>query len=290
MNCPLPSTVSATRVAISMLAGAGESPNDGCFRPLEVVVRRGSIFHPLPPTPCFLFAWPAFQAIEVIYKAIAQALPTAVPASSGGDIVGVVWWGVRRSTGEPWAEGGPNPIGHGAWAGGDGASSLIHIGQACSRISPVEVLENRYPWLLRQVELAPDSSGAGRYRGGLGLNMDFEMLDESWFTSVVERTKNRPWGLDGGTEARPNSVSVTLPDGRKQEFFGKVTRFLLPPGGVLELRTAGGGGYGPPHEREKEAIERDLRAGYITAEYAARHYGDRDAVNGRGRLNGKEKR
>jgi N-methylhydantoinase B len=271
MNCPLPSTVSATRVAISMLAGTGESPNEGCFRPLEVVVRPGSMFHPLPPSPCFLFAWPAFQAIEVIYKAIARAMPTAVPASSGGDIVGVVWWGIRRSTGEPWAEGGPNPIGHGAWAGGDGASSLIHIGQACSRISPVEVLENRYPWLLRQAELAPDSCGAGKYRGGLGLNMDFEMLDDSWLTSVVERTKNQPWGLEGGTEARANSVAAVMSDGTRKEF-GKITRFLLPRGAVLELRTAGGGGYGPPHEREKEAIEQDLRGGYITSEFARRHY------------------
>jgi N-methylhydantoinase B len=271
-NCPLPSTVSASRVAISMLAGAGESPNEGCFRPLEVVVRPGSMFHPLPPAPCFLYAWPAFQAIEVIYKAISKAMPSAVPASSGGDIVGIVWWGVDSRTGEPWAEGGPNPIGHGAWAGGDGASSLIHIGQACSRISPVEVLEARYPWLLRQYELAQDSCGPGRHRGGLGLDMDLEMLDDTWLTSVLERTKGRPWGLAGGGEARPNSVSVVLPDGSEQSF-GKITRFLLPRGGVLRLRTAGGGGYGPPEERERAAIERDVREGYISPAFALRHYG-----------------
>jgi N-methylhydantoinase B len=271
MNCPLPSTVSASRVAISMLAGAGESPNEGSFRPLEVVVRPGTIFNPLPPAPCFLYAWPAFQAIEVIYKAIAKAMPSAVPACSGGDIVGIVWWGVSQKTGEPWAEGGPNPIGHGAWAGGDGASSMIHIGQACSRISPVEVLENRYPWLMRRVELAPDSCGAGKHRGGLGLDMDFEMLDECWLTSVLDRTKNAPWGLEGGTEARPNSVSLTLPDGSRKDF-AKITRLQLPPGSVLELRTAGGGGYGAPDERDLEAIERDLLEGYITSDHAQRYY------------------
>jgi N-methylhydantoinase B len=271
-NSPLPGTVSATRVAISMLAGAGESPNEGSFRPLEVVARRGSMFYPVPPTPCFLYAWPAFQAIEVIYKAIAEALPSAVPASSGGDIAAVVWWGDRSNTGDPWAEGGPNPIGHGAHARGDGASSLMHIGQACSRNSPVEVLEVRYPWLMRCTELAPDSCGPGRYRGGLGLDMDFEVLDDTSITSVVERTKNAPWGLAGGGEARPNSVSVTMPDGT-QKRFGKITRFLIPRGGVLALRTAGGGGYGPPAERDAAAIASDLREGYITPDFARRHYG-----------------
>jgi N-methylhydantoinase B len=271
-NSPLPGTVSATRVAISMLAGAGQSPNEGSFRPLEVVARPGSMFYPLPPAPCFLYAWPAFQAIEVIYRAIAEALPSAVPAASGGDIAAVVWWGERSNTGDPWAEGGPNPIGHGAHAGGDGASSLMHIGQACSRNSPVEVLEARYPWLLRQTELAPDSCGPGKHRGGLGLDMDFEVLDDTWITSVVERTKNPPWGLSGGGEARPNAVSVTLPDGTRKSF-GKITRLLIPKGGVLALRTAGGGGYGPPSERDREAIDRDLREGYITPDFAKRHYG-----------------
>jgi N-methylhydantoinase B len=66
---------------------------------------------------------------------------------------------------------------------------------------------------------------------------------------------------------------VTLPDGTGKSF-GKITRFLLPKGGVLALRTAGGGGYGPPAERDREAILSDLREGYITPEFARRHYGD----------------
>ena len=66
---------------------------------------------------------------------------------------------------------------------------------------------------------------------------------------------------------------MTLPDGSTKSF-GKITRFLLPRGGVLQLRTGGGGGYGLPSERQKEAIESDLREGYITQEFAKRHYGD----------------
>ncbi len=98
VNCPVPSTVSASRIAISMLAGNGESPNEGHFRPIEVVTRPGSMFHPLPPSPCFLYGWPAMQAIEAIYEAVAKAMPEAVPACSGGDICSLVWWGVREAT------------------------------------------------------------------------------------------------------------------------------------------------------------------------------------------------
>src|SRR6202011_1911954 len=61
VNCPLPSTVSSRRIAITMLAGGGEAPNEGHFRALEVVARPGSMFHPLPPSPCFLYGWPAIQ-------------------------------------------------------------------------------------------------------------------------------------------------------------------------------------------------------------------------------------
>ncbi len=168
VNCPLPSTVSASRVAISMLAGAGEPPNEGHFRPLEVVTRPGSLFHALPPAPCYLYGWASDQAMEVIYGAIAQAMPEAVPACSGGDICALVWWGRRAGNGEPWTDGSPYPTGQGGHAGGDGANSLIHISESATRFPPAEVWESKNPSLLERVELAPDSCGPGRNRGGLG--------------------------------------------------------------------------------------------------------------------------
>ena len=112
VNCPQPSTVSASRIAISMLAGGNESPCEGHFRPVEVVTRPGSMFHPVTPSPCFLYGWPAMQAIEAIYKAIGEAMPGKVPASSGGDLCALVWWGTREATGEPWADGSPHPSRH----------------------------------------------------------------------------------------------------------------------------------------------------------------------------------
>ena len=271
INCPIASTVSASRIAITMLAGGGESPNEGHFRPIEIVTRPGSMFNPSPPSPCFLYGWPGGQSMEVIYDAISRVLPDVVPACSGGDICSLVWWGTREATGEPWADGSPHPVGQGASVRGDGASSLMEHGEAATRFSPTEVWESKNPWLLEKVELAPDSCGPGRHRGGLGVDMFFHMLEDSYVTSATERTKTRPWGIAGGGEARPNNVVLRLGDGTRTSF-GKATRLLVPKGATLELYTGGGGGYRAASEREPEAVRADLADGYISQEHARLHY------------------
>jgi N-methylhydantoinase B len=271
INTPVPSTVSGSRVAIALLAGNGEWPNEGHFRPLEVVTRPGTMFHPLPPAPCFLYAWPTFQAIETIYDAVSKAMPEAVPACSGGDIAGLVWWGVREATGEPWADGAPHPVGQGASLRGDGANSLIHHGEASTRFSPTEVWESKNPWLLDKVELRQDSCGPGRFRGGLGVDMHFTMREDSYVTAAIERTKNPPWGLEGGGVSVPNIAEIVLPDGSRKRF-GKATRLHCPTGSTLELHTGGGGGYGNPAERDPEAVREDIREGYVSEAHAREHY------------------
>ena len=120
INCPIASTVSPRRVMITMLAGGGEAPNEGHFRAIEVVARPGSMFHCLSPSPCFLYGWPAMQATEVILNAVADAMPEAVCACSGGDLCAVVWYGVREDTGQFWGDGSPHPVGQGASVHGDG--------------------------------------------------------------------------------------------------------------------------------------------------------------------------
>jgi N-methylhydantoinase B len=271
INCPLPSTVSGSRIAITMLAGGNEAPNEGHFRPIEIVARPGSMFYPSSPSPCFLYGWPTMQSIEVIYDAVSKALPQAVPACSGGDLCALVWWGVREGTGEPWADGSPHPVGQGAHVNGDGASSLLHVAESATRFSPTEVWESRNPWLLERVELLPDSCGPGRHRGGLGVEMFFHMLEDSYVTSAIERTKTKPWGLEGGLEGQPNSNALRLPDGTRKQF-GKATRLHVPKGATLELTCGGGGGYGPPSERDPAAVHEDVREGYVTEEHARRNY------------------
>lgn len=271
VNCPRPSTVSATRVALTMLAGGSEAPTEGHFRPIEVITRPGTMFEPVHPQPSFLYGWPSDQAIEVIYQALSQVLPRGVPACSGGDVCALVWWGTREATGEPWVDGAPHPIGQGGSVRQDGASSLMHHSESATRFAPAEVWEARNPWIVEKIELATDSGGAGEHRGGLGVDFWFRMREDTWVTTAVERTLTAPWGLAGGLEGRPNSVTIRFPDGSERRV-GKATRVLLPKGTLLELATGGGGGCGSPADRTSEALERDLAEGYITAEHARHFY------------------
>lgn len=271
VNCPIASTVSAARVIMTMLAGGGEAPNEGHFRPVEVISRPGSMFHALSPSPCFLYGWPAMQATEAVLNAVADAMPEAVCACSGGDLAAVMWYGVREESGAFWADGSPHPVGQGASIHGDGQSARLHHIEAATRFAPLEVWEQKNPWLMERCELATDSGGAGKHRGGLGPDMAFHMLEDTFAISTIERTKNAPWGLAGGLPGRANSGEVRLPDGTVKPV-AKATGLSLPKGSTFTIRCGGGGGYGSPSERDPEAVRSDLREGYVSEEAARRDY------------------
>lgn len=270
INCPLPSTVSKARVAFAMMAGNGQQPNEGFFRPLIIKTRKGSMFHPVSPAPCFLNGWPGLQVIEIIYKILSEKLPEAFPASSGGCLIGAVWWGKREKDGEPWADGAPHPIGQGGFFCGDGVTSMHH-NSAGTRMSPTEIWESRNPWLINKIELAKDSCGPGEFRGGLGLNLEFEMLEDTFITTVVERTKNPPWGIKQGLEGRANNVEVNKKNGEKFNM-PKKSGHKLSQGDKITFLTGGGGGYGNPKNRKIESIKNDLKQGYISKEYIRNYY------------------
>jgi len=271
INCPMPSTVSASRTAITMLAGGGEAPCEGHFRPIAVITRPGSMFHPESPSPCYLYGWPAFQSIEVIYEALADAVPQLVPAWSGGDLCGLTWWGRREATGEAWADSSPNPIGMGAHAGGDGAHALLHIAESATRFSPIEVWEERDPLVVERYQLAQDSGGAGRHQGGLGVDLAWTALEPIEITTQLERTESLPLGREGGMPGRPNRGFLRSPDGERRPV-AKATRMAIPVGWTIEVGSGGGGGFGDPAQRPREQIVEDLADGVVSEEYAARHY------------------
>ena len=269
INCPLPSTVSKARVAFSMMAGNGEQPNEGFFRPLVIKTKQGTMFDPVSPAPCFLNGWAGLQVIEIIYKILSEKIPNVFPASSGGCLAAAVWWGKRENNNEPWADGSPHPIGQGAFNGGDGITSMHH-NSAGTRISPTEIWESRNPWLVKKIELAKDSCGAGKYRGGLGLNLVFEMLEETYVTTVVERTNFPPWGVNNGKAARSNNVILNTKNGKLN--VPKKTGLKLNKGESIIFKTGGGGGYGDPIERSNKKILNDLKQEYISKEYVEKHY------------------
>jgi N-methylhydantoinase B len=251
VNCPFPSTVSGARVTLAMLAGsAHETPNEGHFRAMEVVTRVGSMFHPMEPQPCYLYAWPVISAMEGLFEAFAKATEGKIPSGSAADIVGVQYYGRRRSTGELFFGGSALPVGQGALPNADGATLFVP-GLAQSQTQSPELQEAKLPIL--------------------GWELHFLALEDLSVISEMERTKVPGWAQKGGLSGTPNRFEIDFADGHTESLI-KATDRHVPAGSRFRIYCGGGGGYGPPAERNPAAVNRDKLNGLITEAHAREYY------------------
>ncbi|HEV7844940.1 MAG TPA: hydantoinase B/oxoprolinase family protein [Thermoleophilaceae bacterium] len=271
INAPLATTVSCVRCAVMALARIEDGANEGYFRPIEIRTRPGTIFDAQHPAPMFMYAWPMITAIDHIHRALAPAIPDVIPAQTGCDVGAMLAWG-HKADGTYWGDGANHPGGHGAApAHGDGGSPLMHISCSGTRTCPTEVIEARTPLMVEKVELGIDSGGAGKYRGGTGLDTHYRAMLDLNVTLPWERVRPKPFGLYGGGDARPNNVVIEYPDGTSRSFL-KASAEFVPKGSLIRLETGGGGGIGDPAERDPEAVRRDIEQGYVSEEAARRHH------------------
>lgn len=270
VNCPYPSTVSASRVAIMMLTGGGSEPNEGHFRALKVLTRPGSMFHPLSPSPCFLYGWGVDQAIEAIFQAFAEAFKGAAPAGSAADIASVGAWTHDLETGELVDFGPALPVGHGGRPNGDG-SVLFVAALSNSRGPSIELVEARVPVRYDRWEFVPDSCGVGRFRGAPAWDHDWELLSDGAIISTIDRTIEPSRGVHGGGSGAANRFILRDADGTEREC-GRATDVPVKKGAHFKIRCGGGGGYGLASEREPAAVLSDLADGLITEAFAREHF------------------
>ncbi len=269
VNSPRASVVSAVRAAIMAFAGAGEIANDGHFRPIRVLTRPGTIFDPLPGAPVGLYAFPLLAMMDVLFAALAQVVPGRIPAA-GNSVAGFALWGVREA-GDFWGGATHFCGGQGASAlYGDGGAPVMHIAASGIRHSSFEAWEAALPVIVLQAEYAQDSGGAGRYQGAPGITIQMRALREMDLTAIFERTQTAPFGLAGGEAARPNRLRLCYPDG-SSESVSRCNR-RIPADTLILIEMSGGGGYGLPQERRIEAIQSDLRDGYVSEGWAHQHY------------------
>jgi N-methylhydantoinase B len=264
--------IAAARVAFKCLTSPDLDVNEGCFRALEVVLPEGTMLSAKPPAALGLWSIALPTVIDTILKALAPALPDRIPAAHKGDMGGCSFYG-QRDDGSRFLL--MNIFG-GGWGGRpheDGEAASVSVCQGDVRNTPVELQEIRYPFLIEQHALRDDSGGAGRYRGGLGVALGYKCLVPCQVNINFERTKVPPWGLYGGANGQSNYAIISRADGSPDEKVLKGTQIPLRAGDVVTFYTAGGGGYGDPKSRAREAIVSDLAEGLVSPEMARRDYG-----------------
>ncbi|MDA0635586.1 hydantoinase B/oxoprolinase family protein [Nonomuraea sp. MCN248] len=269
VNLPIGATESLAKATFKELTSANEPSNAGHYRALSVKADPGNFFNAQYPVATFT-QWSAIVAFELIHKALAQVLDS-IPASSGGDEPGFMALGHDPRTGSDFVISNNEGIGWGARKDRDGANAQQHPSQSVVRNTPIEVLEHKSTVFHERLELIPDSCGAGRFRGGVGVLRQVRYLADGEVLSMKKKSKTRPWALDGGHEPEPSEM-VLWPGTDREQRVG-MYRATMRAGDRFVNRTAGGGGYGDPLDRDPAAVVADVLDGYVSAEAAERVYG-----------------
>ena len=267
-------TLSGVHYVIRTLTGDDVPANHGAFTPIQVHAPKGTILNPTFPYPVAGGNVETSQRnADLLYRAFSKAIPDKVPADSGGSMNNVMMGGTYK--GRNWALYETIGVGLGARNDADGIDG-IQANMTNTMNTPIEEIERSYPLLIEQYDLRPDSAGPGRHRGGSGIIRSYQSLsDDITVTILSDRGRNRPQGLfEGGPGARTEVTLYKKDIGktRKLRLPVKIT-VLLKKGDVIEIKTAGGGGYGKAENREKSRIRNDIENEIISYPYARRaHY------------------
>jgi N-methylhydantoinase B len=251
---------SVCRLVFKMLTTPNEPANEGHFRMVDLVVPEDSIFNAKRPSATL----PGFFALEALEDVVKRALAEGMPDRVNAEEYGRCCPAHLKFRD---ADGGYRILADtegGGWGGKpfeDGENALL-FGEI--RVIPIEIMESRYPVLLRQYRLRENSGGPGRFRGGLGVIKQYEMLADCELNAGFDRQVCPPDGVLGGHGSVKNVVAILDEDGGRVELPSKITDYRVRQGQLISFETAGGGGYGDPGERDLEHVEADLRGGYIT--------------------------
>ena len=207
----------------------------------------------------------ACEVVDALLGALHQATPERVCAACSGEMNLLNIGGLDPQTGVYYNYVETYAGGQGAMHDLDGEDG-VHTHLTNTRNAPVEVIERTYPLQVVQYGLVPDTSGAGKHRGGSGMMRELRCLGERTIVTIgADRRKFTPWGLEGGQHAKGAHCYVTEPDGNVRELPTKVFT-ILSKGETLMIQTPGGGGWGPPGERDTDRIEKDLENGLISSD------------------------
>jgi N-methylhydantoinase B len=266
-NSGITTGYACSQVAYKCLTSPTDYPiNDGSFRSLKVTVPPGRVVSAVRPAPMRWWMTYPMTIVDTVFKALAPVIPDRVIAGHHADLVVANTHGINPATSEFFiANFGPLGGGWGAKRSEDGISATVCINDGDTHNSPSEQSEVKFPLVIERYSLLTDSGGAGRHRGGLGVERVVRARVPLTLNTHAERAHCKPWGLEGGGDATGNEVSLRL-DGKWKTDFpnAKVLVAHLKAGDAFRLRSGGGGGYGSPLDRPIEDVESDAKQGYIS--------------------------
>jgi N-methylhydantoinase B len=267
-------TFAGARVAYKALTGPLDPVNEGSFRALKVIIPEGTVMMARFPAPMANWSMIVPMVVDTIVTALAPAMPERVPAGHHALLGGaVVFFGMHPKTGRRFVV---QSIEGGGWGGRpfeDGESGTVSVCQGDVRNGSIEGIELKCPVLVESRELRTDSGGAGKYRGGLGIDLRVRNLVEGkWNFELVRRNQCPPWGLWGG---KPGEVGIyLLREPEAKEFRGMGgAHHPVPVGSEVIVRTGGGGGWGDPLERDPASVRTDVQEELISTQSAKDEYG-----------------
>ncbi|HME19097.1 MAG TPA: hydantoinase B/oxoprolinase family protein [Nitrososphaerales archaeon] len=263
-------TISGVYYVLRTLTGDDIPANHGAFAPIRVSAPPGTILNPTSPHPVGGGNVETSQRnADLIYRALSKAAPRLVPAAAGGSMNNVMVGG--QFSGSQWAFYETMGVGLGGSSERDGIDG-IQCNMTNTMNTPIEEIERSLPLMITKYEFRPDSSGAGRFRGGSGLVRRYRILSPgTTFTILAERERHAPWGLlGGGTGGR---TEVILNRGEGDSRIPSKSTLVLDWGDEVEIRTAGGGGYGNPLKRPRSSVREDVVDGLLTPVKARMDYG-----------------
>jgi N-methylhydantoinase B len=239
-------TLSACFYVLRCQLGHDAPATAGILRPLTLVTESGSIVDAVPPAPVAGGNVETSQRIvDVLLRALAQAIPDRVLAGSAGTMSNLTIGGIDPRSGEPYTYYETAAGGMGARPGLDGISGVqTHMTNSLN--TPIEALEYAYPFRVRRYGYREGSGGEGQFRGGDGLVREIELLADAQVTLLAERRRFRPWGLEGGEDGAAGRATWFEQGGAGgRELPGKCSQHARA-GDAIRIETPGGGGWGKP--------------------------------------------
>ncbi len=275
-NSGMTTGYSCAQVAYKCLTSPTDYPiNEGSFRALEVKLVPGTVVSAVKPAAMRWWMTFPMTVVDTVFKAMSRAVPRRVIAAHHADLLVCLINGISPRDGRFFLGGvGPSGGGWGAKHDEDGVSATVCLNDGDTHNHPIEQMEAKFPLLFERHCLREDSGGAGRHRGGLGTEQVVRARSTIMMNVQVDRMHCPPWGLEGGLPGAGNQVTLRLDGVEKTDLpNGKVLTQRLQKGDAFTLRAGGGGGFGPPFERDPRKVAEDVRQGYVSRRAAAELYG-----------------